>query len=85
MKKFIDKDKGGNLNHGVEFFAVGLVVSEYLDNKSGKDIVVEFIDPWGNLHTEWRSVDEVVITEIDDADAYMLKEAFESAIKRQNP
>ena len=77
-RKFIDKDPAGNLQNGLEFYAAGLVVSDYLDsngtgNASGKDYAVEFINPWGNYCHEWRSVDEIVISEIAKVDYEYLK------------
>ena len=51
---FIDKDKGGNLNDGLEYYAAELVEKFYLDNNgngkpSGKDYAVEYINPGVNI------------------------------------
>jgi hypothetical protein len=77
MKKFIDRDKSGNLHDGVEYFAVGLVTEEYSDTPSGKEIAVTFIDPWGKVCLEWRARSEVVLSDISDGDANILLSAFE--------
>ncbi len=81
-RKFIDKDAASNLKDGLEFYAAGLVVSDYLNpdgtgNQSGKDYAVEFIDPWGNYSHEWRSVDEVIVSEINEVDFEFLKICYE--------
>jgi hypothetical protein len=47
--QFIDKSKAENYNNGIEYFAVGLIVSCHMENgvsnPSGKDYAVEYIDP----------------------------------------
>ncbi len=81
--KFIDKNKGANLKDGIEYFAVGLIVDSYIEDgkgsSSGKDYFVQFIDPWGNIHNEWRCIEEIEISKIDDADADLLRMAFARA------
>jgi len=77
MKQFIDKDKRGNLSDGIEYFAVGLVSEEFPDSPSGKELLVEYIDPWGYFQREWRARSDVIISEISDEDAQTLKAAFE--------
>ena len=81
MKKFIDKYKEGNLDHGIEYFAVGLVLEEYPDCPSGKEVAVEFIDPFGEVVCDWRSREEIIMSEIDDEDAEYLKLSFKELDK----
>ncbi len=81
-RKFIDKDAASNLINGLEFYAAGLVVADYLKpdgtgSQSGKDYAVEFIDPWGDYIHEWRSVDEVIVSEINEVDFEFLKICYE--------
>lgn len=57
------------------------MVEEYPDSspKSGKQIVVEFINPFGECLSEWRNKDEIIMSDISDEDAWYLKEAFKDA------
>lgn len=80
-KQFIDCDKSGNLQDGVEYFAVGLVEEEFPNAPSGKELAVVFIDPWGKLQREWRSRKEVTLSDISEADAGTLRDAFVSLEK----
>lgn len=77
QKQFIDKDKRENLVDGIEYFAVGLISEEFPDSLSGKELVVEYIDPWGRFQREWRARSEVTLYEISDEDAQTLRVAFE--------
>ena len=83
--KFIDKEKAGNLHSGLEYYACGLVISDHtkeggLGNLSGKDYSVGYIDPWGQYQSEWRCVEEVEVSPIDDDDAEWLDSCFKNAI-----
>jgi hypothetical protein len=82
LRKFIDKECAGNLTSGLEYYAAGLVVADHRNpdesgSHSGKDYAVEFIDPWGNYQHEWRAVDEVIVSEIEQADFEYLKLCYE--------
>ena len=81
MKKFIDKDHKCNLVRGIEYYAVGLIVEEHTaggdGGPSGKDYAVEYIDPFGNYQCEWRSADEIVISDISKDDYAYLKMCYE--------
>ena len=79
MKQFIDKEKNANLENEVEYFAVGLVLKEYPDTPSGKEVFVGFIDPWGSYITSWRARSEIVMSDISDFNAELLKMAFKDA------
>lgn len=86
-KQFIDTDKNANLSNGIEFYAVGLVLEDYTINgkgsPSGKDYCVAFIDPWGQYSCAWRTVGEITISDIEDADAVILEQAFLTAQELQ--
>jgi len=81
--KFIDKSSAGNLDGGLEYFAVGLIVSCHMENgvssKSGKDYSVEYIDPFGMYQHEWRASDEIVISPISDGDFENLQACYAAA------
>lgn len=63
---FRDKDKHGNLEHGLEYYAVGKATIERPPCMSGKEVFVEYISPFGEYCGEWRRHDEIEIFEIDD-------------------
>lgn len=71
-QKFTDKTSGENYSNGIEYFAVGLVVdcsmANGTPNKSGKDYLVEYIDPFGRHVCTWRASDEIVVSHISDED-----------------
>lgn len=77
---FFDKDPNANLTNGVLFCAAGLVTQNMMvndePNLSGKDYCVEFNDPWGNYQCEWRAKSDVVVYELCEADADMLRLSF---------
>lgn len=81
--QFIDKTKAENLKRGIEYFAVGLVVSCHMEdgvpNPSGKDYAVEYIDPFGSYQYCWRSSAEIEVSPISDEGYLHLKMAYESA------
>lgn len=80
---FTDINAGDNLSNGVEYCAVGLIVEDMrtipTGSPSGKDFVVEFIDPWGDHHRAWRSVKDVTIKHISEIDAELLRVAYTRA------
>ena len=80
MRFFIDKTCGGNLQDGLEFYAAGIIESDYTKNgagsSSGKDYAVAFINPWGEVERQWRSVDEIRIIKADESDFELLKIAI---------
>jgi hypothetical protein len=77
MKKFIDLQSNEHTTDGLEYFASGLVVEEFPDNSSGKEVSVEFIDPWGEYVHAWRSRSQIEISDISDEEADRLKMAYE--------
>jgi hypothetical protein len=78
--QFIDKDKAANFNNGIEYFAVGLIVSCHMENgvpnPSGKDYAVEYIDPFGDYQYCWRGSDDIVISPISDKDFDYLRKCY---------
>jgi hypothetical protein len=82
-QKFIDKCKEASLDHGIEYFAVGLIVSCNMENgvpnRSGKDYCVEYIDPFGHHQMAWRASDEIEISPIDEDDHMFLNHCYEVA------
>lgn len=64
MKCFVDKNK--NLNHGLEYYATGKATVERPPCESGKEILVEYINPFGEYLAEWRRHDEIEMFEIND-------------------
>lgn len=78
---FIDRRCEDNLIDGLEYYAAGIIRSDNMTdgqpNKSGKDYLVSFIDPWGIAHDEWRSVDDIRIIESYEAYYMMLKNSIE--------
>lgn len=81
--KFIDKDKGSNLNQGIEYFAVGLVVECHMENgvpnRSGKDYAVEYIDPFGMHQYCWRASEDIEVSPISDDDYDYLMACYADA------
>lgn len=79
--QFIDKEKGGNFNKGIEYFAVGLIVKCQMENgipnRSGKDYVVEYIDPFGVHQYCWRASEDIVVSPISDDDYDYLISCYE--------
>lgn len=77
---FIDKDCETNLTNGLPYYASGIIESDYTEDgkgrPSGKDFTVIFIDPWGNIQREWRSVDSIRIIEADEYDFNLLKDSI---------
>lgn len=82
--KFIDKSKEASLDRGIEYFAVGLIDSCNMENgvpnRSGKDYVVEYIDPFGHHQKAWRASDEIEVTPIDDDDYAFMRHCFDVAM-----
>ena len=80
MNKFIDKSSAGNLTCGLEFYAAGLV-RERVTGAEGqeKEYVVEFIDPSGMFNRQWRSADEIIVSEIDENDFDLLSYTYGEA------
>jgi len=80
--RFIDKTKEGNLLHGIEYHAAGLIIDNMMvddtPTASGKDYLVGFIDPFGEVHHEWRSHDEIEIATISTTDYVHLLEILNS-------
>lgn len=78
---FIDTDCESNLENGLPYYAAGLIESDYTnDGKgsvSGKDFVVAFIDPWGDIQREWRAINEIRIIEASESDYDWLKFSIE--------
>lgn len=74
--QFIDKTREGNRLHGIEYFATGLILDSNMADgtptASGKDYLVGFIDPFGDVHCEWRSHDEIEVSAISDSDYQFL-------------
>lgn len=75
---FIDKECESNLEHGLPYYAVGIIVKDntkegiclknggfgaYCPPTNGKDFLVSFITPWGEVETEYRSIDQIRIIE----------------------
>lgn len=84
MKQFIDKSKDENLEYGVDYFATGLVLEEYPDTPSGKEVTVGFINPFGEYVCEWRARNDIIMSEISDSDANILEMAFKRARYKHN-
>lgn len=68
--KFIDKRCNDNLKDGFAFYACGLIteVHSRTPTQSRKDVVVEYINPWGKVETSWRSLDEIHTSAISTTD-----------------
>lgn len=79
-QKFTDKSSGENCSNGKEYLAVGLVTGCFMENgvpsKSGKDYTVEYIDPFGRYHHDWRGHDEIEISPISEEEYQYLKECY---------
>jgi hypothetical protein len=82
-KRFIDRDHQPNYDKGVSYYASGLVDEDYtiggVGSGSGKDYSVTYIDPFGACLSEWRSVGEVDLFDIDDCDYMALLEVYKAA------
>lgn len=68
MKKFfIDKNCNSNQEHSLPYYAAGIIEEDYRKDghktDSGKDFAVIYIDPWGEVQREWRSIDEIEMIE----------------------
>jgi hypothetical protein len=78
---FIDKYCDENMEHGLSYYASGLIETDYTKegkgNPSGKDFSVIFIDPWGEVKGEWRGVDEILIIDANVDDFVKLQENIE--------
>jgi hypothetical protein len=78
---FRDIDNESNLSDGKSFHAAGYVEELYcpLDkpNKSGKDLVVCFFDPFqGYIKKEWRALHDVELFEVDENEYKYLIDRF---------
>lgn len=78
FKKFIDLQK--QLQCGVEFYAVGLVDSPepFVATGTGRDIMVTYIDPWGDVNHEWRDLRHLETSDINNNDAALLRLRYNS-------
>jgi len=78
---FTDKTSGMNLKHGFQYHAAGIIEADYTKNgegnSSGKDYTVDFISPLGEVERQWRSVDEIIIYDTEEANYELLKHAIE--------
>lgn len=87
MLQFVDKEKGGNLQYGIEYFATGLIEADETNNgvgnPSGKDYLVVFISPWGEVKRQWRAVGEIVIAPIECDDAEWLLRVYGTPSSRR--
>lgn len=81
--QFIDNGKEENLNQGVEYFAVGLVVECHMvngaPNRSGRDYAVEYIDPFGVYQYCWRASADIAVRPISDNDYGYLMACYADA------
>lgn len=80
---FVDNDCQSNLVNGLPHYGAGIITEDFRkDGKStpsGKDFSVLYIDPWGSVNSEWRSMGEIrIITDADETDFEMLSHAIES-------
>lgn len=79
-QKFIDKSSEENYSNGIEYQAVGLVTACHMvngvSNDSGKDYTVEYIDPFGYLHCEFRRHDKIEISPINEEHYQHLKRCY---------
>jgi len=78
---FTDKTSGMNLMNEFQYHAAGIIEADYTEdgkgNPSGKDYVVAYISPWGDVQREWRSVDEIDVYYPDEANFELLKWTIE--------
>jgi hypothetical protein len=84
FKKFVDKYPERNLTNGLEYSAVGLISESHLGkdgsgNESGKDYLVEFFDPFGAHQVEWRSKDEISVSDISESDYNSIMSLYDAA------
>jgi len=82
MKKylfFVDLDKAGNLEHGLEYYAAGFVFNEHPNCPSGKELGVTYMSPFGVVTSEWRSRSEVDLIEVSKADYENLRNSLAEA------
>jgi hypothetical protein len=86
--QFIDKNKAENYNNGIEYFAVGLIVScvmvDGVSSPSGKDYTVEYIDPFGDYQYCWRGHDDIEVSPISDEDYEHMRICYATA-KGEDP
>lgn len=76
---FRDKDEfaGQNYLYGFDYCGAGIVESIHLPEegkqRSGKEIVVYYISPRGEVCREWRGLEEIHLTCADEADYEYLR------------
>lgn len=64
-EKLVFRDKEKMESRGLEYYPTGIVESKHENDGSGKDYVVAYIDPFGSVNREWRSVDDIQIYKSD--------------------
>ena len=80
---FHDNVDNPNHDRGVTFWAAGLVTAKYFDGEpstSGKDYTVVYINPFGEIVTEWRSTKDITLIQLDPTQYNELRAAIKALI-----
>lgn len=69
----------GMTSEGMPYQPAGIVTEKYGSGcPSGKDYVVEFIDPFTlSIHKQWRAEREIELTEVEEASWQALRGGYE--------
>lgn len=80
---FRDTDNESNLLEGKTYHSAGYVEKLYCEldkpNRSGKDLVVMFFEPFqGTITSAWRALDEVELFEVDEWEYNILVKSYDA-------
>ena len=84
-KKMLFRDVHAQTDGVITFSAAGIVeeyygIDESASVDSGKHMTVTFIDPTGGVCHEWRSVYDVIVTEVSESEYEVVERAINEVI-----